>query len=312
MEVLYEEARSAGIAIHFGKRLLRIEEHPKEVTATFADGTSATADFLLGCDGIHSAVRTLHVDPELYPEYSGVSNVYSLLSTTALRGAPESLDGLNTTLTADGLFALSPCTPRGDMLYWFFSREIPVSAGENTRDGWEERGKAELGNLRATLLDLIRDSEGEWGTLLRDVIDHIDMLKFYPIFKLPLGGRWSRGRCLLIGDSAHAMPPHASQGVSMALEDVFLISNLLAEPRQGLEDVFDLFESKRRPRVNEMIETAERNGKMRQRVGPWRLWFTELAISGALTAYSLLSLHKLGLGQKSLVYDIEKEVSRKS
>ena len=31
--------------------------------------------------------------------------------------------------------------------------------------------------------------------------------------------RWTDGRMILIGDAAHAIPPHLGQGTAMALED---------------------------------------------------------------------------------------------
>lgn len=47
-----------GIQIHYGKKMVSVEENDSEVIATFSDGTKDTADLLLGCDGIHSSVRT--------------------------------------------------------------------------------------------------------------------------------------------------------------------------------------------------------------------------------------------------------------
>jgi 2-polyprenyl-6-methoxyphenol hydroxylase-like FAD-dependent oxidoreductase len=45
------------------------------VTATFADGSSAIGDVLIGADGIHSTVRTL-IDPEApRPLYTGLGNI---------------------------------------------------------------------------------------------------------------------------------------------------------------------------------------------------------------------------------------------
>lgn len=91
------------------------------------------------------------------------------------------------------------------------------------------------------------------------VVNQTQVVKFYSVFRLPLRGRWLRGRCLLIGEAAHAMQPHASQGVLMALEDVFLLSQLLHKSDYSLDDVFRVYDEKRRPRVNEMHKTAERN-----------------------------------------------------
>ena len=44
--------------LHFGKRMIEIEEKADKVTLKFKDGTSAEADCLIGSDGIHSVTRT--------------------------------------------------------------------------------------------------------------------------------------------------------------------------------------------------------------------------------------------------------------
>ena len=78
MEMLLEAAERDNISISYGKRLERIEENDNRATVFFSDGTIDTGDFLLGCDGVHSAVRTKYVDPSCVPEYSGISNIGSL------------------------------------------------------------------------------------------------------------------------------------------------------------------------------------------------------------------------------------------
>jgi 2-polyprenyl-6-methoxyphenol hydroxylase-like FAD-dependent oxidoreductase len=236
----------------------------------------------------------------MVPEYSGISNAYSLVPTSDLTIAAESISGLNMTLTTDGLLAVSPCTPDGELTYWFFSRELAMPASGETRDGWEERGKEQVETIKCTVLDLIKESEGSWGNILKEMIKQTETLRFYPVYRLPVGGKWWRGRCLIIGDAAHAMPPHASQGVSMA--------NLLVAWPDSLDEVFRLYEQKRRPRVDEMHTVAERNGGVRKKTGPWQLWLKELATSGALGVYSFFGLGRLGLGQKPLAYDVEEDM----
>ncbi|CAG8908610.1 unnamed protein product [Penicillium egyptiacum] len=315
MDVFLETASKAGVPIHFNKRLTRIEEKNDKVTAFFSDGTSDTADFLLGCDGIHSAVRKLHVDPDCTPQYSGISNVFSLIPTSELPPAASSLDALNATLTTDGMLVVSPATAARDMVYWFFSREITIPTTGDTRDGWEERGKREVDNLKTTLINLLGDANAPWVNMLRDVVRKTDVVKFYPICKIPPGRPWSKGRCLIIGDAAHAMPPHASQGVSMALEDVFLFSNLMTHHSrnlgthnsQSLGDLLQSYENKRKARTDQMLKNAERNGDVRKKKTPLRLWANELAISWGLRIYGMVGLDKMGIGQGPLAYDVEEE-----
>ncbi|KAH6995308.1 FAD binding domain protein [Ilyonectria destructans] len=300
MEVLCGAARRAGLEVHYNKTLVEIKERDQEVMASFSDGTTDTADFLLGCDGLRSSVRTLYVDPETQPEYSGISDIYSLVPTSdhpTPTGLPRAT---HATFTTDGLFVLMSCTQSRDVNYWFFSSDFPASTSSTEPDGTVHDFKPVMRNAASKI-------NGEWGNVLKDFIDKSKVLKFHPICTLPLGGVWHKGRCLLLGDAAHAMSPHANQGVSMALEDVLFLSRLLGETSLQLNDVFTRYEEKRRPRVDELYKTAKKNGATRKKTGPWRLWFNELVMMAFLTIYRVLNLQSFGFGQKTLVYDISEE-----
>lgn len=308
VDVLFRAVKRAEVTVNFGMRLAGIEEDHKTVKAIFEDGTVDSADFMLGCDGIHSSVRHLYVDPSAEPEYTGISNIYSLVETSSLPKTSSDLADLNVTLTQDGLFAVSACTPDKDMAYWFFSREVSLPAFEDCRDGWEQRGKKEIDGMKSLLLQLLGDSQEEWTCFLRDTLAKSTALRFYPIYHVPLKQKWSRGRCLLLGDAAHAMPPHVSQGTSMAAEDVALLSNLLSSGAvSSIEDLVNKYEATRRPRTTMMMKAAVRSGDVRKKVDPWRLRANEIGYSVALWVNNTFNLERLGLGQKALVYDIEAE-----
>ena len=61
--VLHDRAAESGVRFEYGKRLVGAIEGPDSVTAKFDDGCTATADVLIGADGVRSTVRTL-IDPE--------------------------------------------------------------------------------------------------------------------------------------------------------------------------------------------------------------------------------------------------------
>ncbi|KKF94761.1 6-hydroxynicotinate 3-monooxygenase [Ceratocystis platani] len=308
MDVLLAALKRDNIPIHFGKTLASIDEKDDQVSVHFSDGTTDTADFLLGCDGIHSSVRNLYVDPDSKPVYTGISNMFSLVSTTNLSPGPEMpITQLNATLTSDGLFAVSPATPSSDLLYWFFSREIPLPGSGDSRDGWEATSKAEVDNFKSTLLQLLGQEKSEWGDAIREMIQKTETVKFYPIYKLPAGRPWFKNRCLVIGDAAHAMPPHASQGVSMALEDVFLLSKMLKTENLDLDKGLAAYVEKRKARTDAMLSKAERNSTVRKQTSPWRVRAKEVAISGGLWIYKNTGLGQLGIGQKDLEYSIHSE-----
>ncbi|KAF7554295.1 hypothetical protein G7Z17_g3036 [Cylindrodendrum hubeiense] len=307
MDVLLDAVRNADIPVLYGKRLVGIEEKDAVITASFSDGTQDSADFLLGCDGIHSAVRKLYVDPECIPEYSGIANMFSLIPAIDLLPSVPLLENMNVTLTSDGLFGLSPVTPSRDRLYWSFYREIRLPATGDVREGWEEQNEKEIANLKSNLLHLFGHDNSDWMTFLRDVLDKTEAISFYPIYKMPPGRPWSKGRCLIIGDAAHALQPHGMQGISMALEDVFLFSKLLASGSDRLEVGLQAYEEKRKARTEKVARTSEQNGAMRPKATPLQLLLIELAVSVGLWIYKMAGLDKFGFGQEPIVYDIDDE-----
>ncbi|KAL3432968.1 hypothetical protein BDV09DRAFT_173038 [Aspergillus tetrazonus] len=263
---------------------------------------------LMGCDGIHSAVRRLYVDRDLKPEYSGLSGLFSIIPTARLPSfVTDQLTGLNVTLTEKGMFMAAPCTAAKDEVYWGFQREIPVPDPQDDRDGWEVRGQQEVDGFKGNLHEILASGRGDWTDALRQLVDATDVMKFYPIYRLPLGGTWLRGRCLLLGDAAHATQPHAGQGVSLAVEDVFLVSRLLADPSRSVEEAFTLFQQIRRPRVAEIHETAAQNAGARKKTGPITQWLRENALRIALSTRSGLGIGQQLLGQKYTIYDVDTE-----
>src|SRR6201997_5408204 len=50
--------------IHLNKKLVALEQNGGPVTLSFADGTTATADAVVGADGVHSIVRDIIIGPD--------------------------------------------------------------------------------------------------------------------------------------------------------------------------------------------------------------------------------------------------------
>ncbi|KAH6701401.1 hypothetical protein BKA61DRAFT_636565 [Leptodontidium sp. MPI-SDFR-AT-0119] len=283
-QLLEETEKEFGIDIHWGKKVASISQDDFSVQVTFVDGTRDTGDVLLGCDGIHSDVRTI----------------------TPIRD-------LNATLTGDGLFAVAPSEEAANEVYWFFTEEVPMPETDDDRDGWEERRKLTMEHFKTKLVHgPLKDVEGDWGTFLKKLVIDSDSVKCYPIYKLPLGGTWFKGRCLLLGDAAHAMQPHAGQGLAMALEDVFLLSRLfqslpVTSAQKSTRQIFTRFDELRRPRVEMFYKAAAEGGERRKRMPSWKLTMFEKVCLHGLWAFNMLGLNRMGMSgsQGNLIYDVE-------
>src|SRR5262249_47586099 len=56
---LQERADASRVRFEWGKRLVGADDGPDGITASFADGSTATADVLIGADGVRSTLRGL-------------------------------------------------------------------------------------------------------------------------------------------------------------------------------------------------------------------------------------------------------------
>jgi 2-polyprenyl-6-methoxyphenol hydroxylase-like FAD-dependent oxidoreductase len=66
---------------------------------------------------------------------------------------------------------------------------------------------------------------------------------------------WYRGRVVLIGDAAHAGPPHMGEGGCMAMEDALVLADCLRKA-DGVECALEAYVQRRRPRVNWVQEQS--------------------------------------------------------
>ena len=276
-EKIMAKATQAGITVHMGKRLSTIDETEDSVKVTFEDGTTETGDILVGADGIHSVVRTKHVQPSLEPTYTGLSSLYSLVPTSTLQSPLYFNDNFGAIMLSSGLFATGFYDKERQHMYWFNTHEV----ASRDRDGWTAHGK-ESEIIKAEVLERTRNIT---IPLVREIVESSPDIKFYPIYTLPSGGKCHTGRTLLIGDAAHgtppsvfdlmiAMPPHIGQGTSMALEDTVLLARLLAE-KTDIATVFQKFDKIRRPRIETFFKYAQTSGNLRRETGPWGQWLKE-------------------------------------
>lgn len=285
--VLAAMAKHANISLVCGKKTTQIDEADAGVTLTFADGTTATSDILLGCDGIHSVTRLKHVEPERKATYSGICNAFGFSPLEKHQQPHFEASAMN--FARGGMLLTSFHNASRDSIYVGALMQVPLEASLQSRDGWRARG-ADADKTRADLLNRYEGAHhpavGEWLASAQDLF-------LWPVFTLSKHGKWATERVMLIGDAAHAMPPQG-ESTGIVFEDGVLFSRVLArwmqKTRNGgdgtpVKEAFDAFETLRRGRIEAAWEESQSVVKTVQEVGwfghrvkmnvvPWYLWWT--------------------------------------
>jgi len=221
-------------------------------TVTTHDGTEQ-AHLVVAADGIRSKVRASWPgDPGI--RYSGYS------TWRGVTDAPVDLGGeAGETWGRQERFGLAPLAD--GRIYWFGVASMP--AGAAIDDEYAEVVRR-FGGWHRRIPELLRATDA--APVLR--LDINDLAGPVPTFL--------RGRCVLLGDAAHAMTPDLGQGGGQAMEDAATLTALLRPyaalhaPGSALDEALARYDALRRPRTQSIAKRARMLGAIahtRSRVG---------------------------------------------
>ena len=213
--VLLDEAIRRGVPVEFDRRLTGATVGPDQrVTASFADGSSATGDVLVGADGIHSLTRRL-IDPAApAPRYVGLTNFGGVTRGVTIPGAQ---DAWRMIFGRRAFFGYIPTTD-GDVVWfvnWPRDQISPAELASTSDAAW-----------KAKLTDLFTDDAGPAVELIRAGEFELVGDNTHDLGHVPT---WHRGPMVIIGDAAHAPSPTSGQGASMAAEDGVILAKALRD-----------------------------------------------------------------------------------
>lgn len=205
----------------FNKKLETYSQDETGVTLQFTDGTEEKASILVGCDGIHSKVRTtmFGVDNKLSKAVFYGSIVYR---------AVLSMDQLVSAIGSYGRSAQILMGPGGYLITY------PVNSGKNVNCGfWAYRKGMEWDPDSDWLVpnqgQSFRKDQKGWGETVKSVLALYDqnpaMWAAFEHGHQP--EHFTDERVILIGDGAHSMPPH--QGMLKTTSIFYGFADLLLQ-----------------------------------------------------------------------------------
>jgi 2-polyprenyl-6-methoxyphenol hydroxylase-like FAD-dependent oxidoreductase len=252
-DILSELMRQSDPArVRLRSRCVGFAERDGRVLAHFADGHEAHGDFLIGADGLRSAVRA-RLFGDLPPRYAGYTcwrGVASLVQTALPQGTAFEAWGRGRR------FSIHHCG-RGRLFWWACHNE--------PADGTDSAA-----GRQADVLKLFSD----WHAPISAVITATPEILRNDILDRPPSRVWSRGRVTLLGDAAHPTTPNLGQGACQAIEDAVVLADQL---RGGGDPatVFRAYEKLRQRRTARITEDSFRMGWVCQWENPVACWLRD-------------------------------------
>ncbi len=230
-----------GVEVRFHATVESVSFEGARPSVALRGGARLSADLILGADGLHSKLRpvVLGAAPAA-PFFTGQVAWRALIPAEA-GAAPEAQ-----VFMGPGRHLVS-YPLRGGSLRNLVAVE---ERGDWAREGWNHRDDPV--HLRAAFKG--------FGGAVPGWLEQVGELWLWGLFRHEVAARWYRRGVAILGDAAHPTLPFMAQGANLALEDAFALVRAL-EHAPGLEAGLGAWQATRRPRVQRVVQAANRNAR---------------------------------------------------
>ena len=232
--------RLANERVNLGRRCVGIDERGSGAELRFANGSTVTADLVVGADGVHSVIRP-HVVGKVRGRFSGTVGYRGLVPVEAMPSLPDP--------TPLQFWA----GPRRHLLHYAIDGGRTVNflavvrVPEWTADTWMEACEVN---------DAVQAYEG-WHPAVTEMVGATNVGARWALFDLAPLERWHTARVVLMGDAAHAMVPHQGQGANQTIEDAIALADCLTDAADLASALRD-YEERRRKRTSRVQRWSRR------------------------------------------------------
>lgn len=239
-EIMVARAESLGAHVNFGAKVTGAQMTDDGVEV-FVNGESVgTFDLLIGADGLNSTVREL-IGIETKPQPTGMGIWRAFVSRPS--------DVLRSELYYGGPVYIAGYTPTGDdTMYAYLVEDAQDRSGVSDAEAIE------------IMLEESAAYGGPWESIRADLRNGAEVnYTWFTTHVVP--APWNQGRAVVIGDAAHSCPPTIAQGAAQALEDAYVLTELLIARDTLDQDLWDAFHERRIPRATAVVEASVQLGQ---------------------------------------------------
>lgn len=204
----------------------------------------ATADFVVGADGVHSRVRQkLFGDDQ--PRFSGILAWRGVIEAASLPPHLREPYGYNWV------------GPGRHVIHYPMRNNTLVNlVGAVEREGWEVESWSQRGTTEEFLADFVG-----WHEDVQTLIRAVQVpYKWALMVREPMP-RWSEGRVTLLGDACHPTLPFLAQGAVMAIEDGYILARCVQKSPGNPPAALEAYENARIERTSRIVRGSAANAQ---------------------------------------------------
>ncbi|CZR57793.1 related to salicylate 1-monooxygenase [Phialocephala subalpina] len=194
-------------------------------TVTLKDGSTVQGDLVVAADGIHSLLRQDVIGHDQQPVPTRLSAYRIIMPSELIEDIPETVKIINpqdpwTTMIFghDRRIIMGPC--RDGQMFSLVCLVPDEKMNEvSATDSWTSSGSKEH----------LLESFSDFPIWIKDKLKAAPSLGLWQLRDIDPLKTWHKGRCILIGDAAHAMLPLQGQGASQSMEDAEALQAMFSD-----------------------------------------------------------------------------------
>ena len=227
-------------------------------------------DILVACDGLPSATRDMILP--VSQRHSCLKSLNAFVAFFSVPAEPQDRPYANVYNAPGRRSAFTkPFTDKETSVYLSCCK-----FDQRLRDARESRD-VEL--QKKTVAEIFQGLGWETDRLIKGMMEtHNFYFEELSQVKLP---KWSQGRCVLLGDTAHCPSPLTGQGTNLAILGAYLLASKIVKNPENPTDAFEQYEKDMRPYVNKVQPIALR-GYLPLLINPdtsWGIWILRTILS---------------------------------